>query len=436
MQSAKTGHSVSQLLTVVGILIAVVAGFAFLWYKADNPMPDFVEEDMYRVTFHSSDVKHLTERESPVRMAGVEVGNVSDLANNDDQTRVTLGLSDEAVPLHDGVTVRIGLKGLVGSSYVEIVDGEGGRIQDGATLPKSAVKPAVGVDELISTFDDDTRDALSGTVQSLGAATEGTSEDIRELMTGLGKLGREGHTAIEAIAAQSEDLESLSRNSTALLNALDTGRGRIAEVVRHAERLTAATAGQRGKVEETMRALPTLLDTTHEATGKLGELSDSLTPVAADLRQAAPDLNEALLELPAVTSELRGSLPALQAALDAAPATLDRVPRFGQDVRALIPGVELMLRDVNPMLAYLEPYGQDLGSMFANFGASKDVMVNDAVRPVRLAPVVDSASVRGNPLPLPGIDPLNWNNPYPGPGAAGDPAPFEGDYPRVEREPQ
>jgi len=433
MAAVQTGRPLSKLLTVGGFVAVFVVGFVFLWDRMEAPVPGFMAEDEYQVTFRSTDVKNLKEG-SPVSIAGVDVGTVTDEFNRGSQTEVTLELSDDVAPLHDGATVRIGIKGLVGSFYVGVVDGHGSVIADGTTLPKDAVKPAVDIDELLNMVDADTRAALRGTVRSLGSATKGTAGDLRALMTGLGKLGREGHTALDAIAAQSESLKSLTRETTTLLNALDTGRGQIADVVRNAHRLTEATAGQRGNLATTMRAMPALLDSTHEATGKLGELSGSLAPVAADLNRAAPDLNKALLQLPAVTSDLRGALPALRGTLDAAPATLDRIPTFGSDVRALVPGADLMLRDVNPMLAYLQPYGRDIGAMFANFGASKDVLI-DGVRPVRLAPIFNSATFRGNPLPIT-ADPLHWNNPYPEPGTADDPAPFKGEYPRVEREPK
>ncbi len=435
MKAALNGVGWLPRLLVVGFVAVVMAGWFFLWTQANGPLPGFLQADDYRVSFYSDDVKNLHEA-GEVSVAGVKVGQVVEQTIEDDATRVTVELSRDVVPLHEGVRVRIGVKELVGSSYVDIVDGAGAPIADGTTLPDSAVIPAVDIDELIETFDKETREGLRGTFRSLGAATENSAEDISKLMSGLGKLGREGHTALDAIATQSDDLKALTRHTTALLAALDTGRGQIATVVEDARRLTEATAGQRGDIEDTMRAMPTLLDSAKKATGELGSLSQDLAPVAANLKRAAPDLNEALLQLPAATTDLRGLLPALDGTLDAAPATLDRVPTFGSDVRALVPGADLMLRDVNPMLAYMKPYGRDLGSMFANFGASMDVKVENGLRPVRLAAVLNSASVRGVPLDLSGVDPLYWDNPYPAPGQAANVEPWRGEYPRVERAPK
>ncbi|GAA5129787.1 MlaD family protein [Haloechinothrix salitolerans] len=423
-----------RLMTVFGAVAVFAGGLLYFWTQVGGPVPGAVGDDGYRVSFTSADVQHLKER-SDVEIAGVVVGHVSTLALEGDRTRVTLNLSPEAAPLHEGATVRIGLKSIVSQSYVEIVDGDGASLPDGVTLRKRAVQPTVDIDQLISTLDGETRKALRGTLRSLGTATDGTSDDVGRLLAGLGMLGREGHTALDAIADQTEDLQTLTRDATRLLNALDTGRGQIADVVRDARTLTEATAGQRKAIEDTTRAMPALLRSANAGTGKLRELSGPLAPVAADLKAAAPDLNKALLRLPAVTSELRGLLPALNGTLDTAPATLRRVPTFGTDVRALIPDAELALRDINPMLSYLEPYGRDLGAMFANFGAAMDLTLPNGIRPVRLAAIFDSASVRGNPLSIK-QDPLNWTNPYPAPGEAGNPRPFRGEYPKVERAPK
>ncbi|AIJ21307.1 virulence factor Mce family protein [Amycolatopsis methanolica 239] len=421
-----------RLLTIVGLSLAFVAGFLYFWTASGGTVPGFTQ-DGYRVSFDSADTKNLQEQ-SEVTMAGVKIGQVVAEDLSAGGRRVVLSLTD-AAPLHQGVTVRIGVKSVIGQSYVDVVDGQGPPLAEGAALPPSAVIPAVDVDEVISTFDPQTRAALSQSVQSLGAATKGTAESTSQLLSGLGDLGRNGYTALDAIAAQSADLTALTREAGQLLDTLDTGRGRIVSVVDDAHTLATATAGQRNAIESTMRQLPSLLTAANSATGKLGELSVALQPVTTDLRASAPDLNRALLQLPATTNDLRGLLPALNGTLDDAPATLHRVPAVGADVRGLLPTADTALRDLNPALSYLAPYGRDVGAMFASFGASMDLVTENGIRPIRLGTVFDSGTLRNYPVPLT-LDPTHWNNAYPAPGKAGDPAPYTGTYPQVQREPR
>lgn len=430
MQSIQNSRKLSRLAVVLSLLTVFVAGFIYFWTNTNGPMP-FAGAEPYSVAFRANDIKNLKDG-GDVTIAGVLVGRVEDRTIKNGLAHVEMQMSPEAAPLHQGATVQVTLKGLTGTSEVQIIDGNGAPIPAGAVLAPSAVKPAVDIDEVISMLSDKTRKSLGVAIRSLGKATDGTSEDISTLMSGLGKLGRQGHTALDAIAAQSRDLAALARDTTTVLDALDTGRGQIATVVRDAQRLTEATAGQRAAIEATMRALPGVVASANDATGKLHELAGPLTPVAADLKATAPKLNAALLQLPAVTEDLRGLLPALNGTLDAAPATLDRLPVFGSDVRELIPATDALLCDVNPMLAYLKPYGRDIGAMFANFAGILSQKAEDGVRPARLYPVVNSGSVRGNPLSILELDPTHWTNPYPAPGSAGDPEPYSGKYPRVE----
>lgn len=432
MNLAKSPGPLTQRLVVLAFVGAFVASFGYFWVKYGGELPDG-QDDTYQVSFRTHDVKNLQEL-GDVSIAGVVIGRVDRREPAGDKTRVVLNL-DRETPLHQGATVRIGVKGLVGTSYVDIVDGKGPPIPDGTTLPDSSVKPAVDIDEVINTLGPKTRANLRSAVRSLGEATGGTARDTNRLMQGLGMLGRSGHTVLDALASQSRDLQALTREATTLMDTVNTTRGRIAHVVRDAATLTDATAGQREAIESTVRSLPRVLGQARTATDKVSELSGALAPVAKDLNQAAPHLNQALLQLPSVSDDLRGLVPDLDRTLDRAPATLNRVPAFASDVRGLIPGAETMLRDVNPMLAYLRPYGRDIGSMFASFGASMDMVAENGVRPIRLAPVFDTGTVRGLPVPTT-ADPLTWANPYPKPGTADDPAPYRGEYPRVKREPK
>lgn len=434
MVSLKTAPLPVRIVVVLAFVLITVLGFGYMWVEAGGRIPGVTPTD-YRVVFFAKDVKSLENR-GDVRMAGVKVGKVAEQTVTSRGARVVLDLSPEVAPLHRGAQIRVGMKSVIGLSQVDIVDGDGPELPSDSTLPSKAIKPAVDIDELVETLDPKTRKALSGTLQSLGAATKGGRENVSRLMSGMGHLGREGHEALDAIAAQASDLDELTTEAAQIMRALDTGRGRIATVVQDAHSITRATANQHESLQRTVRAMPALLDNAKTATADLSSMSKSLTPVAADLNRAAPALNRALLQLPATSRDLRGLLQPLDQALDSAPATLQRVPQFGKDVRALIPQARALLRDVNPMLSYLRPYSKDIGAVLPNFGSSFDLLMENGVRAVRLAPIFNQGSLRNIPTPLiDQLDPTNWANPYPKPGSAEHPEPYTGKYPRVEREP-
>jgi phospholipid/cholesterol/gamma-HCH transport system substrate-binding protein len=422
-----------RLVTVVAFLLACLVFVGYLWTQAGGKIPGISSDAAYTVSANIDDVDNLVPY-TDVDVAGISLGKVTELTRQDKTVRVTLRLDPSVVPLHQGATVQVSEKSLVGQPVVRVVDGQGPEIASGTLLPASAVKPSVQLHDVLASLDQPTKDALGATLRSLGAGTQGTKVSVSQIMDGLGKLGTDGHTALDAIAAQSQDLQEFARRLPVVLDALNSGQGDLGRLVDAGDQLAGATAGQRQALEATMRELPGTLGTVRTATGKLGELAGSLAPIAANLNAAAPALTDALNQLPATTKDLRGLLPSLNGALDQAPATLDRVPGVANDAGALIPQLRERLRDLNPMVAYLSPYGRDIGAFLANFRASFAHKTTDGKNVLALFAAANDQSVRGNPVNL-GGGVLVGSNPYPAPGQQAVRAPFSGQYPRLMKDP-
>ncbi|MFC7500432.1 MlaD family protein [Nocardioides sp. GCM10030258] len=387
--------------------------------------------DSYQVSVVSSDVDNLVPR-GRVRIAGVTVGYVETTEVTPEGAKAVISLLPEYAPLHEGATVRIGNRSLVEETYLELKDGTGRVLSSGTALPADAVRTSTQVSDVLHSLDQPTRKALTELLRSSGQATSATRAQTAQLLAGLGDLGRDGVTALDAIAAQSADLQSLARDTSTILKALDTGQGQIAALVDSADRLTAASASQRTALAETMRRLPGVLESATTASVKLTALSGSLQPVARDLRAAGPKLSSALAQLPAASRDLRGLLPELNAVLDTAPATLDRIPQFADDMRdELIPSARDILQDVNPILGYLKPYGPDIAAFLANFNAIlnyKDEAGNHYWRTF--------LTVNDKAVTAPASLGLTYYNPIPAAGSGGLPGPFKGEFPRLERQPR
>lgn len=429
-----------KLITVFGFLAACVVFTAYVYSQAGGNVPVFSEKQPYRFSLDMSNVGNVVDF-SDVHVAGVPVGKVESIEEHGRNVRVTMRLGEEAAPLHGVPKVQPTEKALTGQWGIEITDGTGPEIPNGATLPAASFVPPVTLRDVLADLDKPTRASLSSTVRSLDKSTAGRSDDISGLMKGMANLGRNGHTALDAISAQTGDLKALVRELNTVFTALDTGQGQFADVVGYANQLSAATAGQRESLETAMREMPGVLSSARNASVELGGLSESLAPVAKNLKDSAPALSAALTKLPGAAKDLRGSLPALNGTLDRAPGTLDRVPQFGADVRGLIPAGTEVLRDLNPMLRYIEPYGQEVAHAVTNFGASFHYKDASGSSMLRLLPVLTAESAK--PLPvdiarLPGVREtgLIQNNPYPKPGTLENQRPFSGKYPRVERDPK
>jgi phospholipid/cholesterol/gamma-HCH transport system substrate-binding protein len=420
--------------TVVIAFIAVCTLlFGYLWTNMGGTIPG-ISSKGYRISVDLPDADNLVY-DSDVMIAGVRVGKVRKLQTSGGVAHVVMQLdTDNVVPLHRGTTVQVRSKSLVEETYLEITDGTGAALPDDAKLPKKAVRSSVQLDQVLKSLDAPTRASIRKMVRSLGAGTTMTQADISRTLTGLGELGSQGHDVLDALAAQSEDLRSLVRESQTMVDALDTGRGQIVDLVNGAERLTSATAANKQDLQATVTRLPGLMANADRATRSLKSLATSLTPVTANLRAASVPLNKALEQLPATTRDLRGLMPALNSTLDKSPTTLKALPKTADTLDAVLPTLSLDMADLNPMLGFLKPYGRDLAAFFTTWTAMlQQSDVNGHY--LRIFPVVNEGSFKGLPIPLNyGI--LDKSNAYPAPGESTHPGPYNGTYPRVQRAPQ
>jgi phospholipid/cholesterol/gamma-HCH transport system substrate-binding protein len=106
-----------------------------------------------------------------VRIAGVEVGKVSNLKLNKNGTVTVSFEIDKGLALTDGTKAAVRYENLIGDRYLSLEDGPGTtrKLRRGATIPLARTSPALDVDALIGGFrplfralDPDQVNALSG----------------------------------------------------------------------------------------------------------------------------------------------------------------------------------------------------------------------------------------------------------------------------------
>ncbi|GAA5161626.1 hypothetical protein GCM10023321_46170 [Pseudonocardia eucalypti] len=423
---------VGRALALVAFFAFGLAIFSYLYLGIGGYVP-FVTPNQYTLAVKMADGDNLVQA-SRVSIAGVKIGDVRSIEREGNELKATFMVEDRFAPLHQGVRIRLGERSLVGEAYFDVVDGTGAELPSGAMIPSKDFQPSTQLHDVIASFDPKTRADMSSMLRSLGAGTKETHEEVSGMLAGMGGLGRDGATALDAIAAQSEDFTALGRDLSTLMQTLDTGEGRIADLVTSANRLTRATASQRGAVEATMNELPDTLDVARTASSDVKDLSRALRPVVSDLKDAAPFLSDALDDLPEISDDLRKAMPPLSKVMDRADGTFDRIPRFQEKSADTIPEAREFLRDLNPLLKYLKPYGPEIGGFFGNLNASWQYTNGNGLNHVRVFAMLNDRALGNTPVAYKG--PLTYSNPYPKPGSQPRPGPWDGKYPRVERLPK
>jgi phospholipid/cholesterol/gamma-HCH transport system substrate-binding protein len=202
-----------------------------------------------------------------VRIAGVEVGKVTNISINDDTTVLVEFSADDSVVLTEGSRALIRYDNLIGGRYLELAEGAGGieQLHPGATIPLARTSPALDLDALIGGFrplfralDPDQVNALTGQLikafegqgDTIGsflsqtAALTNTLADrdqligqvIVNLNTVLGSVGDQSDQFAKAVDSLSQLMQSLAdrkqdiSNSVAYANA---AAGSITDLLRN-----------------------------------------------------------------------------------------------------------------------------------------------------------------------------------------------------------
>lgn len=427
-----------RLLIVLAFLLVATFTWLYLFTGSGSYVP-FLQPREWQAVVYFQDADNIVPA-GRVEIAGVQVGKVKSVEREGERAKVVFDVDKSAAPLHQGLRVRLGARSLVEDNYLDITDGTGPALSDMDVIDPRSVQPSVQLRDVLASLDGKTRADAGQLLRTVGPATQGAKQDISNTVQGLGDLGREGSSALDAIASQSQDIRALGTNLSTVLQTLDTGQGEIGQMVGDAQRLTKATSDRQQAVADTVQKLPGVLDSATDATDSVHQLSDALGPVAGNLKDAAPYLSNALQQLPATTKDLRGLLPTLSTTLDRAPDTLNRVPTFGNDVRAIIPPAHALLSDLNPALNFVAPYARDgVGIFLAEFNSVLGYTDEKGAYYIRLHPQVNSTQTVQSPVNLPGTLPGAlglYKNAIPAPDALVNPGPYQGPFPHIMRAPR
>ena len=128
-----------------------------------------------------------------IRVAGVRVGDVSDVALEDGRGVVTFEIDREFLPIYKDATILMrpttGLKDM----FFELDPGSesAGEYEEGDTVPVANTAPDVNLDEILGALDSDTQAYLKLLLVGAGKGLEGRDQDLGKLLGGLGPINRD-----------------------------------------------------------------------------------------------------------------------------------------------------------------------------------------------------------------------------------------------------
>lgn len=360
-------------LTNVAAGLATLALIVTACYLAFIGMP-FGGGTEIKAVFASAN--EVGER-SPVRIAGVQVGEVKKVERGPGGTAiVTMEIDEEGLPIHRDAEVKIRPRiFLEGNFFLDLEPGtpSAGELEEGDTIPLSQTAIAVQLDEILSTL------------------RTGTRAQLRELVAELRAALEDG--GAEAFAAGAKPAAGTFRTWAQVVESLRGRRqGDLAGLIEDGGRAMAAIARDEGKLAElvsglnrTVRGLAAGQDALGRSLSELDGLLEEARPTLASVNQLVPPGRRFLTDV----------RPGVQAA----PATLrDALPLLDQ-LEGLLRPAELpeLRRELDPALRSLSGLEPDLTALFRELWPITECVRRNAL-PTLLSSVEDPPHTTGEPV--------------------------------------
>lgn len=246
-----------------------------------------------------------------VQIAGVKIGEIQSVQSDGDTALVTMNLDKQYGDIHSDAKALLRPHGLFGPKYIELSPGTTNApvLHDGDVIAATQTVQPVDLDQVLQELNAPEKENLRTAIVELGKAAEGRGQDVNQLVnaantltatldapvqrlgsvapnlsdalvqdeafnasfaqTPLDQLVANSNHTLEALAANSDHLESLLVHANSVLGDLDT-----------------ALNGQSGSIRKLLEVAPPTID-------KLDRFNDLLAVFGANLTGKEPGVSDA-----------------------------------------------------------------------------------------------------------------------------------------------
>lgn len=286
------------------VLIVVIAIAVYFGFSKHIP---FTHGFRLKAVFSST--QNISPK-SPVRIAGVTIGQVSSVERDGHAGVVTMEINENGLPIHEDALLKIRPRlFLEGSWYVELQPGtpSSPTVSSGHTIPISQTAIPVQLDQVLDALNTNTRANLQAFLQGYGEAlthkptsAEDSTQDpeVQGLTAaealkdaaryGLGAL-KGGAIVQQALGGvETHDISKLIAGIDKVTTALNTHEQALGEWVEHFNTFLGSFAAQASSLKAAVAELPGALHSTargfaalHRAERPLRTFSEAIAPGVA-----------------------------------------------------------------------------------------------------------------------------------------------------------
>jgi phospholipid/cholesterol/gamma-HCH transport system substrate-binding protein len=281
-------------------------GFRFPW----SPEPQRIHVDL-------DTAQAVTPGQGQqVQVAGVQIGKIGKVRLEEGRARVTL----EIEPEHRGLVRRDAQAMLrprtpLKDMYVQILPGtrDAPAARNGTVIPLQNTSTDVDFDEVLSTFDERTREYLQLLVEGTGTGLKDRGKDLAEVFERFGPTVSDLRRVNEAVGREERSLRRLVTSIADLNGELARNPDALAQLVDASAATFTAFASEDDRLQETLQELPptlrqatTTLNDVRPFARELGPVTRALTPAVRALDEANDEVRPfARSARPVVRNEIR-----------------------------------------------------------------------------------------------------------------------------------
>jgi phospholipid/cholesterol/gamma-HCH transport system substrate-binding protein len=420
--------SLGKILVMVGFALSCFGLLLFLWLAFGGPTP--LKPKGYRFTVSFGEATQLAN-EADVRISGVPVGKVKVIKTNEQTGRsdAEIELKPEYAPIPADSRAILRQKTLLGETYVELSQGSGTgkKVSDNGRLGTGQVADTVELDEILRTFDPQTRAAFQTWFQDQAQSIDGRGADLNAALGNLAPFAQDTEKVLRILNGQKVAVRQLVRNTGEVFTALSERDGQLAGLITNSNRVFATTAQRGAELQAAFKALPTFEKESSTTLTRLSKFSQNANPVVTDLRPAARELSPTLVQMSKLAPDLKALFRDLNPLIDASKAGLPATREFLDELHPLLAEFDGPLKQLNPVLDGAALYKNEIAAFFANSSAATQattpvagssepvhyLRTSNPQNPEMLAVYSKRlSSNRTNPYPFPG-DSLNLKSGLP-----------------------
>lgn len=415
----KTAPGPARLSLLIGFVLLCVLVLTYLWISFGGSIP--LAPRGYRVEVAFPQANELATG-ADVRIAGVDVGKVAGLSLDprDSRTLATLEISQQYAPIPRDTRATLRIKTLVGETFVALSPGNRsvGALRDGGRLPDGQVEPDVTLDQILSTFDPQTRQAFRTWMQAQAGAVTGRGEDINAFYGVLPGFFDSSQRLLAALNHQSAGVRGLVANTGTFFNAISARRGELAGLITASNSLFQTTARRNQELADLFRALPGFELQSRLALPAFTRFAKGADPVVRAMEPIASELTQTFADTAQLAPQFRGLFERLGPAVSASQRGLPAFDKILGSIPPLLGAFEPFLRNADPMVRYIGLFKPEITGFFGNVtdsaqASNRTEFGNRNVHYLRAAQTLTPAMLAFLPRPL-GTD---RNNAYRAPGA-------------------